>query len=171
MKTIEKECLNCQIVFDASLKEHKRGNAKFCCHPCASEFRWGKILVHHNSNVVCAFCDSPFYKRPVHQKSSKSGLFFCTRKCKDAAQRIGGISEIMPHHYGTGNGRHDYRNRALNEYGHICKECGYKEHPEILTVHHIDKDRNNNKLENLVVLCPNCHFYLHWTKNNLSCLA
>lgn len=42
-----------------------------------------------------------------------------------------------------------------------CVRCGYSEHPEILGVHHIDEDRNNNTLSNLAVLCPNCHSLAH----------
>jgi 5-methylcytosine-specific restriction endonuclease McrA len=31
--------------------------------------------------------------------------------------------------------------------------------PINLEVHHIDGDRTNNSLENLQLLCPNCHSY------------
>jgi 5-methylcytosine-specific restriction endonuclease McrA len=42
-----------------------------------------------------------------------------------------------------------------------CLVCGYDEHPSILEVHHIDKNRKNNELSNLTVLCPNCHSLVH----------
>lgn len=42
-----------------------------------------------------------------------------------------------------------------------CKVCGYNEYPDILGVHHIDKNRANNTPENLMVVCPNCHSLLH----------
>ena len=41
-----------------------------------------------------------------------------------------------------------------------CECCGNTEwmgHPIMLELHHIDGDHNNNKLENLQMLCPNCH--------------
>jgi hypothetical protein len=41
-----------------------------------------------------------------------------------------------------------------------CECCGNTEwmgHPIVLELHHIDGDHNNNKLENLQMLCPNCH--------------
>lgn len=43
-----------------------------------------------------------------------------------------------------------------------CVICGYKEHPEILQVHHIDRNRSNNIKSNLEVLCPNCHTWEHY---------
>lgn len=46
--------------------------------------------------------------------------------------------------------------------GHRCEECGNTEwlgQPIKLEVHHIDGDRSNNTLDNLKLLCPNCHSY------------
>lgn len=46
--------------------------------------------------------------------------------------------------------------------GRSCENCGLQEwmgHPINLEVHHIDGDRSNNSLENLKILCPNCHSF------------
>ena len=46
--------------------------------------------------------------------------------------------------------------------GRKCEKCGIEEwlgQPINLEVHHIDGDRTNNNLENLQLLCPNCHSY------------
>jgi 5-methylcytosine-specific restriction endonuclease McrA len=43
----------------------------------------------------------------------------------------------------------------------LCNRCGYSAMPEILDVHHRDRDRTNNEPENLEVLCPNCHAIEH----------
>jgi HNH endonuclease len=42
-----------------------------------------------------------------------------------------------------------------------CTNCGFSKWPTILEFHHIDRDRGNNSLENLTVLCPNCHSAHH----------
>ena len=42
-----------------------------------------------------------------------------------------------------------------------CNRCGYNVFIDILQVHHIDRDRKNNELSNLEVLCPNCHSIEH----------
>jgi 5-methylcytosine-specific restriction endonuclease McrA len=34
---------------------------------------------------------------------------------------------------------------------------------KVLQVHHKDRDRHNNKLENLEMLCPTCHEVEHFT--------
>ena len=39
-----------------------------------------------------------------------------------------------------------------------CQACGYS---EVLDIHHIDENRENNEPHNHVVLCPNCHAKIH----------
>lgn len=44
--------------------------------------------------------------------------------------------------------------------GHKCENCGtetWLDNPIPLEIHHLDGDRLNNSLENLQLLCPNCH--------------
>jgi predicted HNH restriction endonuclease len=38
--------------------------------------------------------------------------------------------------------------------------CGY-DNLHALVVHHIDEDRSNNTIDNLIVLCANCHAEVH----------
>ena len=52
--------------------------------------------------------------------------------------------------------RVDYRKLALQHYDHLCACCGFGI-TDVLEVAHVDGDRKNNRIENLIVLCPNCH--------------
>ena len=40
----------------------------------------------------------------------------------------------------------------------ICEKCGSS---ETIEVHHIDRNRKNNKIENLLLLCKSCHSKEH----------
>lgn len=53
-------------------------------------------------------------------------------------------------------GGNSYRKAAFQTYAPICAYCGFGV-PEILEVAHLDGDRSHNALENLAILCPNCH--------------
>lgn len=39
----------------------------------------------------------------------------------------------------------------------ICKRKTWMKKPISLELHHIDGDKLNNKLQNLQIICPNCH--------------
>ncbi len=51
-----------------------------------------------------------------------------------------------------------YRRKALEEYGEKCGNCGAT---EAIEIHHRNGDRTDNRLENLLPLCSNCHEKLH----------
>lgn len=112
---------------------------------------WAKIL-------KCAHCNKSFYKLNSKLSSSKSGKYFCSRKCKDIAQKY--LKEIQPNHYGNGCGISGYRDKALNFYGEKCNRCGFN-NKKALEVHHKDRNRKNNNIKNLEVLCANCHSIEH----------
>ena len=54
--------------------------------------------------------------------------------------------------------------------GYKCESCGldtWLGKPITLEVHHKDGDRHNNNLDNLQLLCPNCHsFTSNWRRKN-----
>ncbi|WP_291321663.1 HNH endonuclease signature motif containing protein [Desulfonatronospira sp.] len=52
--------------------------------------------------------------------------------------------------------RVNYRKLAFDAYDPLCAHCGFGV-PAVLEVAHIDGDRTNNAVDNLVILCPNCH--------------
>ncbi len=51
------------------------------------------------------------------------------------------------------------RNKIRKRDNYICQECGLKrkEIKKQLDVHHIDFNKNNNHLKNLITLCRSCH--------------
>jgi sigma-70-like protein len=63
---------------------------------------------------------------------------------------------------GKRRGRHNLKNRLL-EAGlkrNRCEECGLTEwrgRPLNMALHHVNGDGSDNRLGNLLLLCPNCH--------------
>lgn len=51
-----------------------------------------------------------------------------------------------------------YRTKCFNHYGYECKVCGSDED---IHVHHVNGDREDNSIENLMPLCISCHMKVH----------
>jgi 5-methylcytosine-specific restriction endonuclease McrA len=50
--------------------------------------------------------------------------------------------------------------RLSEEGKKVCERCSYGKQ-EILQIHHKNRNRTDNSLENLEILCPNCHYEEH----------
>jgi hypothetical protein len=62
------------------------------------------------------------------------------------------------------------RRYLLEKFGNKCSKCGWcKKHPITgtvpLEIDHVDGNAENNKEDNLRLLCPNCHALTPFYKN------
>ncbi len=64
------------------------------------------------------------------------------------------------------NAASKYRETAMAIKQKKCERCGYAKYPEILEVHHKDRNRANGNPDNLELLCPNCHTEEHYLNND-----
>ena len=93
-------------------------------------------------------------------KTQKS--IYCSHDCAIAHKRK--VKDQHREKYGFGNGH--YHNASIRKYlvrkhGNFCMICGqsgddWNGKPITLIVDHIDGKSNNNKLDNLRIVCPNC---------------
>lgn len=144
--------LICCLICGKLVPTRKDQPAKYCSVDCSRLSRRNRL------SYLCARCGKEFERAPS-KEVSKSKLFFCSRKCKDDAQRLkGGMPELFLSHYGTGT--RSYRS-LFEEKDLVCRRCGYDEFSEGVDIHHIDENRNNNDKSNLIALCSNCHRGLH----------
>ena len=145
-------CKQCGSDFKAYYREVNRGNGKFCSRACLGKYRSENKKVKE-SNVQCAACGHKFHKTPSRFNRTKSGLHFCSTICHTSSQRIGGIKEVIPLHYGT-----SYRSICAQHHEMKCVVC---DEDKIVAVHHHDCNHENNDPKNLVPLCPTHHQYVH----------
>jgi len=145
-------CKRCGKSF--SVKPHwlEVGYGKYCSADCHhASMRTGK-------EVPCAICGKLTYKTQKALKGSKSGKFFCSKSCQTLWRNQLYIGSA---HKNFKTGEFVYRaNMERAKVPKICRLCKTEDY-RVLAVHHIDKNRKNNIVENLAWLCHNCHFLVH----------
>lgn len=142
-------CSQCKCSYQT-----KCNHSKFCSQQCSSAYRRNRPV-----EVVCNQCSNTFTKNESRLK--RSYKHFCTNLCKKEYYEVNSHERGV---YNKHNGRSatsTYRKLAFASYKHECYYCKYDKFIDVLQVHHLDENRNNNSLENLRIVCPTCHSEVH----------
>lgn len=105
--------------------------------------KYGKVEKH---NKHCQSCGDKFvYEGRLLTKRFEAAKY-CSRSCANNRSD-----------WWKGNATR-YRTIALQHNEHKCVVCGFD---KIVCIHHIDENKKNNKITNLIPLCPNHHEMFH----------
>lgn len=133
--SIINKCQNCSIKFTS--KKYKRHKQNYCSRKCFNEHsRTGQ-------HKDCPICKKTFYI----PKNLINKIKHCSKKCSQKHF----VKKEMPG---------SYRQNAWKTYEKKCHDCGITDE-RILVIHHIDGNRKNGKIENLIPVCHNCHCIRH----------
>ena len=145
-------CQNCGDSFYIKPSHLRLGEGKFCSHACRGVAKRTGEYRH------CEVCGKEVWKQRRDIKRSKSGKFFCNKSCQTMWRNVLFSGKNHPLWRG---GKTVYRERMIRSSAkRICQSCGLDD-IRVLDVHHIDHDKSNCELSNLVWLCGNCHFLVH----------
>jgi 5-methylcytosine-specific restriction endonuclease McrA len=138
-------------------KEHSL-NGKFCSRTCANSRVFSESAIEKKRIKALKFWagfDEQGRKEHNKEKMLKYDFVAHQKKVQDANLKTSWSRPYEEMHHGA------LRKRLLHERNYTCEECGcgniYNGKPLSLELEHIDGDRLNNKIENLKILCPNCH--------------
>jgi hypothetical protein len=159
----EKYCKHCGGIFD-SYKIEKR---KFCSSSCSASFN-NKIREKNNTPIGKKFKDKSKIKISFYLEKNKKCLNcdkivtnkFCNSKCQHEYKRKILFQKIENQEIGISH--KSYKKYLIEKFGGKCMECGWDKVNPItgkvpIELEHIDGNSENNSLENLKLLCPNCH--------------
>ena len=152
------------------------------------------MVYPRHPNTQCLVCQKPCYKKKYYINKNIDGHVFCSQACYGKFIRkekpcIVCDTPIMAHFnkktcsracsnksrvgikYRQGRRKDkvvhasQIKKRLLEERGGLCERCGFSL-TEILIIHHKDRNRNNNDLQNLEFICPNCHAQEHYLEKS-----
>jgi len=143
----------------------KYKNIKKFCINCGCKLKLNNNRDIERKNFCCRSCSSKYYIK-IGKIGSKGKKFSIQSKEKMRIAKFGKYFGENNPHYKNGNyiGESLYRKIAMDNYKQECSICGRMDD---LEVHHIDKNHKNNQLNNLVILCPRCHSWVHHGKIRL----
>lgn len=145
-------CGICQKSFNVKLSHQKLGWGKYCSNDCRSQAQLlGKFF-------DCYICKKQIYRSISKIKHSKSGNFFCSKTCQTLWRNTYYSEEKHPNWI---NGIRSYRNKLLKSNAEQFCLCCNSTDFRVLIAHHIDHNRENNNISNLVWMCLNCHHLIH----------
>jgi len=116
---------------------------------------WACYGVSCRKESPCVICGNPILAN-LHKKT-------CSRAC--ANKNRTGIHYGILRPYDKVKQTRTLKLRLLKEKGGRCERCGYSK-VEVLQIHHKDRNKNNNSMDNLEIICPNCHYEEHYLENS-----
>lgn len=125
------------------------------CDHCSKKFSKANITRHMDSckknpkNIkICPVCKNE------HAKTGTTCSYSCSNKFFRHGRKGGTQYKDDDDLIEAGN----YRALCFRHHGKKCIVC---KEEKIVTVHHINENHDDNRIENLVPLCPTHHQYIH----------
>lgn len=137
--------------------------------------KWGKYLMTRNPvdapvpfrkailiDYRCEQCGKQWRVKQNGHKVTRQ-RHFCSKSCRSAWRTQRWAGENNPG-YIHGQGERSYplsykkiRNAIKERDGYSCQRCGKEEGDVSHHIHHMDFDKRNTDIDNLITLCPSCH--------------
>lgn len=134
------------------------GGKTFNCLNCKNDF-FVKIGVcnYREKMGVSIICCCEKCRRELQQKNKKTRKQICADYRDNHKQKYSKMTEsesryLSKKYFGG------MRDIILTRDKHLCTRCGSAKN---IIIHHVDRNKKNNSLENLITLCKACHVIEH----------
>ncbi len=163
-KRIMKICKYCDKEFEVIPSSNKI----YCSRECVNKSKVGKFVGEKSPSwkggmikYKCKICEKSFFGG---KNQGRSKHIFCSQKCYGEWLSKNIVGESHPN-WLNGKSFEAYGIEFNNELkGQVrkrdkykCQICDKKQRKQKLGVHHIDYDKENNIMRNLISLCRSCH--------------
>jgi hypothetical protein len=155
------KCKSCGKEHDGSY-----GSGEYCSSSCARKRIHSKETKEQISKKCSEKWKDEEYRKRVKEGAIRNNTLGWSEEARKKGAENSAKRKIEKRNKLLKEGKyellsHKFRREVLlKEANYTCESCNNSEwlgKPLWLEIHHIDDDNKNNKRENLMVLCPNCH--------------
>lgn len=154
------KCKHCNQEFDYNRITEKGNHSKHCDKNPNRKISYDKISKSSDKrfgtfikfSVICKSCNNEFEVEERKNLFPSKSQYFCSRSC---ANSIGGKAKSKKYH------NDDVATYTTVAWRHHERKCLVCEEVNVVAVHHLNENHNDNRPENLVPLCPTHHQYMH----------
>jgi hypothetical protein len=121
---------------------------------CGRRYDWAQVQAYYDAGHSISDCQQQFgFARRAWANAAKRGDVVARPQAMP-------LEDLLRSDAPRGRWNLKRRLIAAGLKCEACEECGITEwrgRPLSLALHHVNGDRNDNRLQNLALLCPNCH--------------
>lgn len=166
---VDRVCEHCGAGFRTYPSRVKRGSGRFCSRSCGAKAREPYERTEaHKAQMSATLAGRPGVPHAIEAAAA-------ARRGRPPSKRNRETTSAM----WTGEGNPQWKDgRSYERYGpgywgrkvraaviardKVCRDCGqWDDRPRAMHVHHLDGDRKNHDLGNLLLLCLACHKARH----------
>lgn len=169
-----KGCLICKELKYGETKEQYEANPKLCEY-CNQPIPFNQTAAYTRAKRFCSVqcankVNNQLKRKPMNYclncgKETKN-IKYCSTSCQVEYEANTKINKWKNNEWDgsapNGSLSKTIRTYLLKQNNYSCQLCGWNKQNLVtgtvpLEIHHIDGNYRNNRPENLMVLCPNCH--------------
>ncbi len=168
-KGVHKPCLGCSKLFYVRDCEIK--SKKFCSRKCRSSVFVPRPEKRTGKEYECPICKNKRYIQPSAMALNKTGIAYCSRKCKQKAMKTGKTDWSFQKEKQTIE-HNPYVRKQVNgvrmtEHRKVMEEHLGRKLESWEIVHHINENPKDNRIENLQIVTNAEHGKIHKKKKKL----
>ena len=151
-----KLCATCGVEFVAKADRKQKFCSRSCSATFSNKYSPKRLEIYKSRKKFCLWCSEDIIGH---------GKTYCSLGCKTRYYQKKAVEEWLnnPEKAQTGYSlKKPIRDYLISQAENRCSSCGWNEINPVtrrtpLEIDHINGDSNDNRIENLRVLCPNCH--------------